>query len=606
MPTMRLSYAQLSRVILLALALSTMLGALAQPVRSQSAPTAPPSVFAEAIQQANLRAGPGIDYPQVGTIVAGTKYPLVGRNARFPWYLIALPETLGWVYKDLVTVTGNPNTVPFSELIISPTPTKPATEATIEASPPVVTETGQPAGPSSTPLLNITISTITSIPVDTAEPSSTPTLAAVPSTAAVMAEAMDTINVRYGPGTDFPRIGTITKGTQYPVLRRHTLYPWLELGIPTVPGQRGWVFRSAVTVTGNLNSVPVTSVREFGYPTLTATPLKVVTSIPPWPNATPSAGNVDATLEKLSIDIYEYLLKQKFEPGTPQQASVFLMDMRSGQAFSLNPGIAYSGMSLIKIPILVSLFARLETTPTQAQADYIGYMMVCSDNLASNAVLRLIGDGDVFQGAQQVTQTMQAIGLKDTFMVGPFSDDPKVTPQPISTIKTTADQLSTDPDLFNQSTPYDLGWLLGGIYQCAIDGSGPLAAALGGRLTLTECRQIFQALNTDKIGVMIEAGVPDGVVVAHKHGWINDTHGDSALVLTPGGDYSLTVVLHGKTWLSSEQTFPIVSEISRMVYNAYNPGRPLDKIHPHDVPIQCTPDAELLKALRATTLPPIR
>ena len=65
-------------------------------------------------------------------------------------------------------------------------------------------------------------------------------------------------------------------------------------------------------------------------------------------------------------------------------------------------------------------------------------------------------------------------------------------------------------------------------------------------------------------------------------------------------------VLHGKTWLSSDTTFPNVSEISRMVYNAYNPANPLDKIHPQTVPLHCTPDPELLKALRATTMPPIR
>jgi uncharacterized protein YraI len=601
---MRLSFQQLSRWILLATALLVVLVALAlpRPIRSQTEPT--PNVFAEAIQQANLRAGPGVDYPQVGAIVAGTKYPLVGRSARFPWYLIALPDTLGWVYKDLVTVTGNLNAVPFSEVIVSPTPGTTATEANTEARPTATTEVSQSTIPSPSPVLNITVSTITSVPVDTLEASLTPTTAPT-SQAAVVAEAMDTINVRYGPGTDFPRIGTITKGTQYAVLRRHTLYPWLELGIPTVPGGRGWVFRQAVTVTGNLSSIPITSVREFGYPTLTATPLMVVTSIPPWPNASPPA-TIDETLAKLSSDIYDYLLKQKFEPGTEQQASVFLMDMRSGQAFTLNPGIAYSGMSLIKIPILVALYRRLGGTPTEVQAGYIGYMMVCSDNLASNAVLRLIGDGDVYAGANRVTETMQTLGLKDTFMVGPFSNDPKVTLQPINTVKTSADQISTDPDPYNQSTPADLGWLLGGIYQCAIDGTGPLAAALPGQLTVTECRQIFQALTTDKIGVMIEAGVPNGTVVAHKHGWINDMHGDAGLVLTPGGDFALTVVMRGKTWLSSDVTFPIVSEISRMVYNAYNPDRPLDRIHPQDVPKNCTPDPELLTALRATTLPPIR
>jgi uncharacterized protein YraI/beta-lactamase class A len=585
----RFSFQHLIRFMALSLALTVALAAIfGQPgaARSQDLPTAAPVAFAEAIKQANLRAGPGIDYPQVGMIVAGTKYPLVGRNAHFPWYLIMLPDSMGWVYVDLVKVTGNIDAVPYSDAILSVTPTPGA--------PP---DTATPA-PTDAPPANSATLTPALVAATLAAPTASP--------ASVMAEAIDTTNVRYGPGTDFPRTGTISKGQQYPVLRRHALFPWLEIAAPDLPGGRGWVFRQTVIVTGDLASVPITSLRDFGYPTLTPTAQMVVTAIPPWNvTVTPPTGQ-NVTLAKLSNDIYQYLLKQKFEPGTEQQGSVFLMDLRTGQTFSLNPGIAYSGMSLIKIPILVTLYRQLSGPPTPIQAGYIGEMMVCSDNLASNAVLRIIGDGDPYEGANQVDQTMQTLGLKDTFMVGPFRDDPKIKPQPVNTIKTTADQISTDPDPYNQSTPADLGWLLGAIYQCAVDGSGPLAATFPGDYAVTECRQIVRALSTDKIGVMIEAGVPSSVVVAHKHGWIDDTHGDAALVLTSGGDYVLTVMLHGKKWLSSDTTFPLISEISRMAYNTYNPDKPLDQIHPQLVPAHCTPDPELIKDLEAATLPPIR
>ena len=71
-------------------------------VRSQDAPTPVPQVLVEAIQQANLRSGPGIDYDIVAQITSGTKYLMIGRSAQFPWYLVALPNTNGWVYADLV------------------------------------------------------------------------------------------------------------------------------------------------------------------------------------------------------------------------------------------------------------------------------------------------------------------------------------------------------------------------------------------------------------------------------------------------------------------------------------------------------------------------
>src|SRR4051812_43910221 len=88
-----------------------LVGALAWPgsARSQDAST-PQPVWVEAIQAANVRAGPGLEYPQIAAISAGTKYRMVGRHSRARWYLIALPRTLGWVYVDLVSVTGDINT----------------------------------------------------------------------------------------------------------------------------------------------------------------------------------------------------------------------------------------------------------------------------------------------------------------------------------------------------------------------------------------------------------------------------------------------------------------------------------------------------------------
>jgi len=565
----------LSVIVLLIIVL-----ALPGPAHSQNATPAP--VLAEAIKQANVRSGPGLDFPQVGTIVAGTKYPIIGRSARFPWYLIALPDTNGWVFADLVKVTGSINSVPIQEGVITVSPA-PATNP--------------PTSPAPTASLPSASLTPTNAAV-TAMPS-------VQSPTGVFAEAIDTANVRFGPGTDFPRIGSISKGQQYPVLRRHSNFPWVEIAFGSQPNGRGWVFQQTVTIIGNLNNVPITTARSFGYPTLTPTAQMVVMSVPPWQgSATPSSPGDQ--IVQLGDSIYNYLLTQKYEPGTERQGSVFLLDLKTGQAISLNPDIAYSGMSLIKIPILVTLYRKLSNVPNEAQADQIGEMMVCSDNLASNANLRLIGDGDVYAGVAKVTETMQKLGLVNTFMTAPFSDDPRITPQPVGTIKTSADQVSTDPDLYNQSTPADLGWLLGSIYQCAIDGSGPLNMVFPGDFTVTECRQMIRALSTDKIGVLIEAGVSSEAVVAHKHGWINDTHGDSALILTPGGDYVLTVMLHGKTWLDYDGSFPVVSEISRMVYNAYNPGKPVDKIHPQTVPATCTVDAALVKDLRSANLPPIR
>src|SRR5579871_5308553 len=93
-------WAALCAVILIVLSIPAL-------AHSQGTPTPVPAAYVEALSHANVRSGPGTDFPQVGTINAGTTYPMLQRSSRLPWYLIALPDTQGWVFADLVKVTGN-------------------------------------------------------------------------------------------------------------------------------------------------------------------------------------------------------------------------------------------------------------------------------------------------------------------------------------------------------------------------------------------------------------------------------------------------------------------------------------------------------------------
>lgn len=593
---MRLSL-QSCRLLLLSMVLLLIL--------SVTAARGAEGVTAEAIDHANVRSGPGVTYDTIGTIFSGTHYPVIGKSAHFPWLLISMNGGQGWVFTDLVKVTGSLSGVPFAS---------DSTVGSMSSATPTIANSAQVASqPSATlpgaTLLNAAL-TLSPSPTGMLIRTISPTLASN-----VYATSSDTLNIRYGPGTEFPRVGVMIAGQAYPVMRRHTQFKWIEIAYSGVAGGRGWVFLDAVKITGNLQSVPSTSATTFGYPTLTATQNMVVTVQPPWIASTVASvstdgtGNNDPATTKLLTDIgnrvFDLLLTIKFEPGQARQASAFLMDLRSKQAITLNPGVSYSGMSLIKIPILLAVFRALDSPPTADQAELLGQMMICSNNDASNALLKLVGDGDVIAGSHAVTDMLTQIGLKNTFIVGPFEADPRATQAPLRTIKTQSDQVSTDPDPFNQVTPQDLGYLLSGIYQCALDGTGPLITALGTQLTMTECRQMIRLLSSDKIGVMIEAGVPDTIAVAHKHGWVDGALGDAGIVFTPGGDYVLIVLMH-ENKIIWPQEFPHVSEIARLVYNAYNPHQTLASIHPQNIPLTCTLDDALLRDLRADGLPPIR
>ncbi len=72
-----------------------------------------PEVYAEALGQANLRGGPGVDYPIVGQITSGTRYRVLAQHTLVPWLRIDFPGAAqAWVYTDLVSLTGSLSLVP--------------------------------------------------------------------------------------------------------------------------------------------------------------------------------------------------------------------------------------------------------------------------------------------------------------------------------------------------------------------------------------------------------------------------------------------------------------------------------------------------------------
>jgi beta-lactamase class A len=174
----------------------------------------------------------------------------------------------------------------------------------------------------------------------------------------------------------------------------------------------------------------------------------------------------------------------------------------------------------------------------------------------------------------EVTADMRALGLENTFLAGQFYPGAPL----LAAIQTPANQrtdINTDPDIYNQTTPSDMGMLLEDIYQCNQTGGGALMAVFPGEFTEAECQTMINYLTRNNIGLLIEAGVPDGTQVAHKHGWVTYfgvmyTIGDAAIVYTPGGNYVLAIFVHDPQELIWEPASDLVANLSEAVYNYFN------------------------------------
>jgi hypothetical protein len=85
-------------------------------------PTPEGGALLEAITEANVRSQPDPESDRLGTIRSGDTYTVIGRYYR--WYEFQYdqsPSGTGWVFDELVNVTGNTNRIPDLTLG-SPTP----------------------------------------------------------------------------------------------------------------------------------------------------------------------------------------------------------------------------------------------------------------------------------------------------------------------------------------------------------------------------------------------------------------------------------------------------------------------------------------------------
>jgi len=266
---------------------------------------------------------------------------------------------------------------------------------------------------------------------------------------------------------------------------------------------------------------------------------------------------------------------------------VYLLDLQTGQELhfamnqgeiiSVNPDVAFTASSTIKIPIMVSYFIKYGPTAINTDAmELIQSAMQTSENSLADVLLNEL---DPNRGPLIVTDDMRKIGLENTFLAGFFCNAEFPCPL-LERIQTPANQradVSTNPDLFNQTTPSDAGMLLADIYQCAASGGGALIAAFPDKINSEICQQMISFLAGDKIGVLIEAGVPEGTQVAHKHGWITEPSSgviqnisDAAIVYTPGGNYVLVIYAYHPVQTIWEPVSTLFAQMSQAVYNFYN------------------------------------
>lgn len=263
-----------------------------------------------------------------------------------------------------------------------------------------------------------------------------------------------------------------------------------------------------------------------------------------------------------------------------------LIDLETGAELSINPDVQFSAMSSVKIPILINAFRQFKLEIAPDFRWLLGASILCSSNSASNRLMYSFTGSDVGAGLRSVNATMKTLGASNTYISAPLIEDVNAAPFSIGAPPTTPDTtFQTQADPFNKATPKDMAALMQQIYDCAEYNSG-LRGAFPTDYAQNKCQEMLELMSGNKIGRLIELGVPPGTRVAHKNGWGGASSGrsganvnDVAIVFSPNKHYVLSMyVWEAKAnfdGIGSLVPWEGIEGVSRIVYNYYNPDQAL-------------------------------
>jgi beta-lactamase class A len=253
---------------------------------------------------------------------------------------------------------------------------------------------------------------------------------------------------------------------------------------------------------------------------------------------------------------------------------VAFTDLVTGESLSYHGDTVFSGMSVIKMGILLQSYIS-RATFTAGQREAIDLMIIKSDNDSSNELLAMIGDGDGLDGAQMMNQTLRdVLGLNYTAQELPFeSADYLIKERGLEITRhgREGEPPYTDADEYVRATPNDLVRLVTAIVRCS-EGDGPLLEMDETELTAARCAEMLTVLARNEDTNKIVAGVPAGTFVAHKSGWIDDARADAGYVRpAEGNPYAISMWMWDVDYIPTEVSDPFLASVSRLVYTAQHP-----------------------------------
>jgi beta-lactamase class A len=258
---------------------------------------------------------------------------------------------------------------------------------------------------------------------------------------------------------------------------------------------------------------------------------------------------------------------------------LYVQDLTSGEEVRHNTYVTTSGMSMIKVAIMVTAY-RIVPRPFSGEIqDAMSQMIAHSINHKSNAVILAIGDGDFQLGLQRVNETLRTLGMHQTYIASAYrvEDDPTYAPIPVPERPAveipSEQQIDLWPDTAMQTSLSDQAIVFQALYH-GTQGAGLLLEGYP-NLTPEDCQEMLDLLKTNPTRTLLGPGFADGVPLAHKNGFgggqYTDERMDVGIVWPPDGRPYLVGLYQWdkRPWIHWLRVWPQQIELSTTLYNYF-------------------------------------
>ena len=240
-------------------------------------------------------------------------------------------------------------------------------------------------------------------------------------------------------------------------------------------------------------------------------------------------------------------------------AGVYVQDLDVGYGYGVRADETFFSASIIKVPVMVAVYRKVEqgelsfsqpvelkeedwaagagwlqweeAGTTQTVGDLLLLMMTQSDNVATNALIRMVG------GPEYVNDVAESLGAEDTLLY-----------QKVSSERGAA------PGLDNRTTPRDMATM----FQKIADNEAASEKS---------CGYMIDLMMTNELDWWLDAGLPANVYAANKAGWLYQVYGDAGIVEADGRRYTVAILSkHGAATV--DEGAVLIEDLSRIAWES--------------------------------------